>query len=164
MAAFDCLPLAALVDGGVFSVRGGLSPALPLAERANAIARRQEIPGAGPRADLTWSDREEHAGLQWHQNARRGVHFRPRRRRQVQPHKQAPRRDALAPARAGRRCERGRLINVWSAPNYGYSSANIASVLRLRCDGARQDDLLTFRDAQKRLDHVNAPADSAYFA
>jgi diadenosine tetraphosphatase ApaH/serine/threonine PP2A family protein phosphatase len=56
---FVFLDLAALVDGKVFCVHGGLSPALKSIDQMQVIERVQEIPHQGPYCDLMWSDPED---------------------------------------------------------------------------------------------------------
>ena len=72
---FDYLALAAIVDGSVFCVHGGLSPNLTGIDQVcsvlkvciecfsnfrfiqiRAIDRKQEVPHDGPMCDLLWSD------------------------------------------------------------------------------------------------------------
>ncbi|KAG6331781.1 hypothetical protein ID866_7306 [Astraeus odoratus] len=53
---FDYLALAAIVDGRVFCVHGGLSPNLHAIDQIRAIDRKQEVPHDGPMCDLLWSD------------------------------------------------------------------------------------------------------------
>lgn len=57
--SFDYLPLAALVDGRVLAVHGGLSPDIGTVEEIRIIQRNQEIPNQGPFCDLLWSDPED---------------------------------------------------------------------------------------------------------
>ncbi|KAJ6248697.1 serine/threonine-protein phosphatase 2b catalytic subunit 1 [Anaeramoeba flamelloides] len=54
--AFDCLPLAAIVDKQFFCVHGGISPKLKHVEQINNINRFKEVPTNGLFGDLLWSD------------------------------------------------------------------------------------------------------------
>ena len=54
--AFDCLPIAALINEHVFCVHGGLSPKLQDISEINNIVRPTAIPDSGILADLLWSD------------------------------------------------------------------------------------------------------------
>lgn len=56
MAAFDCLPLACILNGRFLCVHGGLSPEIKSVEEINAIHRFREPPSSGPMCDLLWSD------------------------------------------------------------------------------------------------------------
>eukprot|EP00826_Nyctotherus_ovalis_P020983 TRINITY_DN1668_c0_g1_i1.p1 TRINITY_DN1668_c0_g1~~TRINITY_DN1668_c0_g1_i1.p1 ORF type:complete len:326 (-),score=21.03 TRINITY_DN1668_c0_g1_i1:173-1150(-) len=56
---FDCLGVAAIVDGRIFCVHGGLSPEIRTLDQVNALERRVEIPHEGGLCDLLWSDPEE---------------------------------------------------------------------------------------------------------
>eukprot|EP00744_Colponema_vietnamica_P006944 GILI01010026.1.p1 GENE.GILI01010026.1~~GILI01010026.1.p1 ORF type:complete len:489 (-),score=146.48 GILI01010026.1:216-1682(-) len=62
MSAFDCLPLACILNGRFLCVHGGLSPEIKTVEDINAINRFREPPSSGPMCDLLWSDpmEEEH--------------------------------------------------------------------------------------------------------
>jgi len=59
---FDFMPLACLVDGKIFCVHGGLSPALDTLDKIRELERRQEVPHEGPICDLIWSDPDERVG------------------------------------------------------------------------------------------------------
>jgi serine/threonine-protein phosphatase PP1 catalytic subunit len=56
LAAFDRMPICAIVDDRVFCVHGGLAPGIETLEQIAAIERFGEIPDAGPFADMVWSD------------------------------------------------------------------------------------------------------------
>lgn len=56
---FDFLTLAAIIDGKVLCVHGGLSPEIRTLDQIRVVARAQEIPHEGAFCDLVWSDPEE---------------------------------------------------------------------------------------------------------
>ena len=56
MNAFDCLPLACILNGRFLCVHGGLSPEIKKVEEINNIHRFREPPSSGPMCDLLWSD------------------------------------------------------------------------------------------------------------
>lgn len=57
MSAFDCLPLAAVIDQTFFCVHGGLSPKMRYVADLNSVQRFQEIPQFDNiMVDLVWSD------------------------------------------------------------------------------------------------------------
>ncbi|KAL1122747.1 hypothetical protein AAG570_003074 [Ranatra chinensis] len=59
---FNVLPLAAIVDGRVFCVHGGLSPDVALIDQICNLDRVKEVPREGPMCDLLWSDPEDMRG------------------------------------------------------------------------------------------------------
>lgn len=56
---FDFLALAAIIDGKVLCVHGGLSPEIRTLDQVRVVARAQEIPHEGAFCDLVWSDPDE---------------------------------------------------------------------------------------------------------
>ena len=56
---FDMLTIAALIDGQILCVHGGLSPDIRTLDQIRLIERNQEIPHKGAFCDLVWSDPEE---------------------------------------------------------------------------------------------------------
>ncbi|KAG8040297.1 hypothetical protein G9C98_000868 [Cotesia typhae] len=66
MNAFDCLPLAALVNKQFLCVHGGLSPQILVLEDFRWLNRFREPPSHGPMCDLLWSDPTENYGNEKH--------------------------------------------------------------------------------------------------
>ena len=127
---FDFLTLAALVDGRVLAVHGGLSPDLRTLDQVRTIERVCEIPHEGPFCDLVWSDPEDvdawavsPRGAGWLFGARvceefnrvNGLDLICRAHQLVQ--------EGLK-FNFG-----GALVTVWSAPNYCYRCGNVAAIL-----------------------------------
>ena len=54
--SFDCLPLAAVLNGDYFCVHAGISPAFQKASDIENIDRFKEVPKNGPACDMVWSD------------------------------------------------------------------------------------------------------------
>jgi diadenosine tetraphosphatase ApaH/serine/threonine PP2A family protein phosphatase len=176
MAVFDLLPLAALVDGRVLSMHGGLSPNVALVADVNGLKRGYEIPEAGPEADLTWSDPEEQMGLTWRPNGRGAgyifgkeivIKFTLLNRLQLITRSHQLVQEGFRwyfKNDQNRAEEGGRLINVWSAPNYSYTSGNVATVLRLGFPGHERYHLPIFQQAKQLTNHQSPEYDSQYFA
>ena len=128
---FDLLPMAALIDGRVFSVHGGLSPEVKLIEAISLIPRQDELPSIGPLGDLCWSDPDEVED--WHENQRgAGWIFG---QKQVEKFCHLNGLDFIT--RSHQLVMEGyrwffdqKLVTVWSAPNYMYRSGNKACVLK----------------------------------
>ncbi|PVG02080.1 serine/threonine specific protein phosphatase [Serendipita vermifera] len=129
---FDYLALAAVVDGRVFCVHGGLSPNLQTIDQIRAIDRKQEVPHDGAMCDLLWSDPDEITG--WGLSPRgAGFLFGGDTVRNF-----ARQNDIELLARAHQLAMEGYkhmfdnlIVTVWSAPNYCYRCGNVASILEL---------------------------------
>ncbi|KAH7090068.1 serine/threonine specific protein phosphatase [Auriculariales sp. MPI-PUGE-AT-0066] len=136
---FDYLALAAVVDGTVFCVHGGLSPNINHIDQIRSIDRKQEVPHDGPMCDLLWSDPEDING--WGLSPRgAGFLFGSDA---VRTFCRANDIDLIA--RAHQLAMEGfkhlfdrQIVTVWSAPNYCYRCGNVASILELD-DTLRQE-------------------------
>jgi Diadenosine tetraphosphatase and related serine/threonine protein phosphatases len=53
---FNCLPVAATIEGKIFCCHGGLSPELENIESINKLPRPTDVPSRGLLCDLLWSD------------------------------------------------------------------------------------------------------------
>ena len=56
MSSFDFLTLAAIIDGKILCVHGGLSPEIRMLDQIRVLSRAQEVPHEGGFCDLVWSD------------------------------------------------------------------------------------------------------------
>ena len=130
---FDYLSLAALVDGSVLCVHGGLSPSIATLDQVRLLDRKQEVPHEGPMCDLLWSDPEE--GVDGWGLSPRGAGFLFG----GEVCAQFCRANGLGlVARAHQLVMEGyksvfdgRLVTVWSAPNYCFRCGNVAAILEL---------------------------------
>jgi len=150
---FDYLSLAALVDGVVLGVHGGLSPNISTLDQIRCIDRKQEVPHEGPMCDLLWSDPEDVSG--WGLSPRgagylfggdickqfnyiNGIQFIARAHQLVME--------------GYKWMFAGSLVTVWSAPNYCYRCGNIASVLEL--DENLECNFKVFDAAAHEMHHI----------
>lgn len=127
---FDYLTIAALIDGAILCVHGGLSPDIRTLDQIRTIDRRQEIPPEGAFCDLMWSDPEDVAtwavsprGAGWLFGARVTTEFN-----------RINKLDLIC--RAHQLVQEGykymfdqKIVTVWSAPNYCYRCGNVAAIM-----------------------------------
>jgi len=132
---FDLLTVAALIDGRVLCVHGGLSPDIRTLDQIRTINRNQEIPHEGDFCDLMWSDPEDietwqvsPRGAGWLFGSRVTNEFVTINNLEVI-------------ARAHQLVNDGykfmfnkQLVTVWSAPNYCYRCGNVAAILAMDKD------------------------------
>jgi diadenosine tetraphosphatase ApaH/serine/threonine PP2A family protein phosphatase len=154
MEVFDLLPLAALINGEVFSVHGGLSPDAKLLEEVCMIDRNVEIPVDGPMADLCWSDPDNDATA-WRKNSRGAGHIFGKN--QAAEFCRVNGNLSLI-TRSHQLAEKGvqwffgnMLVLVWSAPNYNRRKdmVNGASVLKYQSRGKYESVFFQARPAGK---------------
>jgi diadenosine tetraphosphatase ApaH/serine/threonine PP2A family protein phosphatase len=177
MKLFDLLPMAAVTEapsGRIFSVHGGLSPDLVYFSEINDRDRKRELPEDGPLTDIAWSDPSEGVA-DWRPNSRGAGYLfghqavarfaRLNRVRLITRSHQLAEEGFVWYFPSPDNHERKSLINVWSAPNYGYSSGNKASLLRVGFDGREELELRQFSAAPVRIARDKEIADpQSYFA
>jgi diadenosine tetraphosphatase ApaH/serine/threonine PP2A family protein phosphatase len=162
---FDYMPLAAVVDGDVFCVHGGLSPSLETVEQVAMLDRKQEVPHEGPMSDLLWSDPED---IDEWAVSQRGAGFVFGAK--VTKEFNARNRLTLV-ARAHQLVMEGfksmfdhQLCTVWSAPNYCYRCGNVASILKLGENTRTDRDVAYFREApSEKRGHLAKHPPPEYF-
>lgn len=127
---FDYLPIAALIDGQIFCVHGGLSPDVKTFDDIKAIDRKQEPPSQGAYCDLLWSDPDNIEGFA---SSPRGAGFLfgsdvTKQFSELNKLSFICRAHQLMMDGYGLMFD-DTLATVWSAPNYCYRSGNVASIL-----------------------------------
>ncbi|TPX44890.1 hypothetical protein SeLEV6574_g04212 [Synchytrium endobioticum] len=128
---FDYLTLAAIIDGRVLCVHGGLSPDVRTLDQIRTIQRCQEIPHQGAFCDLMWSDPAEIE--KWCVSPRGAGFLFGSKVTSEFNHVN----NLLLIARAHQLVQEGfkymfpdsNLVTVWSAPNYCYRCGNVASIM-----------------------------------
>ncbi|CAA93605.1 putative serine/threonine-protein phosphatase C22H10.04 [Schizosaccharomyces pombe] len=136
---FDFLTLSATIDDTIFCVHGGLSPSIQHIDQILVLDRFREFPHEGPMADLVWSDPDP--SVQEFSLSPRGAGFSFG---EVIVTKFLEYNNMKHILRAHQLCSEGyqilfekKLSTVWSAPNYCYRCANLASILQIDTDQSR---------------------------
>ncbi|KAM1819776.1 hypothetical protein TB1_001414 [Malus domestica] len=129
--AFNCLPVAAVIDDKIFCVHGGLSPDLTNLDQIRNLPRPTAVPYNGLLCDLLWSDPDGDV-KGWRVNGR-GVSYT------FGPDEVAEfltKHDLDLVCRAHQAVEDGfqffadgQLVTVYSAPNYRGVFDNVAAMM-----------------------------------
>ena len=130
---FDYLPISAIIDGRIFCIHGGLSPTIDTIDEIRNIDRKQEVPHDGAMCDLLWSDPDQD---------QKGFGISPRGAGYlfgedvVKTFEDLNKIDLIARAHqlvmeGYKMMFNGKLVTIWSAPNYCYRCGNSASILKL---------------------------------
>ena len=153
---FDYLPIAALIEGKIFCVHGGLSPLISTVDQIRLINRKQEIPHEGAFCDLMWSDPDDIEA--WIISTRgAGYIFGWKVVNEFNRIN-----DLNLICRAHQLVNEGfkywfkdkNLVTVWSAPNYCYRCGNKASILKL---GQKMEKEFELFDVNEKSDKVPQP-------
>jgi serine/threonine-protein phosphatase 6 catalytic subunit len=139
---FDYLGLAALIEGRVLCIHGGLSPDIKTLDHIRTIERKIEIPHEGPFSDLMWSDPEDLENGTW-QMSPRGAgwqfgHIVTKEFNHLNGLDLVARAHQLVQEGYKYWFPEQSLVTVWSAPNYCYRCGNVASVLSINEDLERE--------------------------
>jgi len=159
---FDWCPLAAVVDGKVLCVHGGLSPEVRTIDQMRMIDRKQEIPHEGAFCDLMWSDPDDietwavsPRGAGWlfgskvtHEfNHLNGLELICRAHQLVQE--------------GYKYMFSKELVTVWSAPNYCYRCGNVAAILSI--EDKLERNFKIFREVESQESQGAARGNVPYF-
>eukprot|EP01147_Barroeca_monosierra_P005512 gene5512-7194_t len=160
---FDLLSVAAVIDGRIFCVHGGLSPDICTIDQIRTIDRKQEIPHEGAFSDLVWSDPDTIQN--WAISPRgAGYLFGEKVTKEFNDYNQI---DLIC--RAHQLVAEGikymftddLLATVWSAPNYCYRCGNVAAILQFDEDLNRSEKIFEAVPDEQRT--VPPPRTTPYF-
>ncbi|KAH9976245.1 serine/threonine protein phosphatase-like protein [Lactifluus volemus] len=137
---FNCLPVAAVIDGKIFTMHGGLSPDLQSMEQIRRMMRPTDVPDTGLLCDLLWSDPDQNT-VGWSENDR-GKH------------------DIDLICRAHQVVEDGyeffakrQLVTLFSAPNYCGEFDNAGAMMSV--DESLLCSFQILKPAEKKRRHQN---------
>jgi serine/threonine-protein phosphatase 4 catalytic subunit len=130
---FDYLPISAIIDEKIFCIHGGLSPTIDTIDEIRNIDRKQEVPHDGAMCDLLWSDPDQD---------QKGFGISPRGAGYlfgedvVKTFEEINKIDLIARAHqlvmeGYKMMFDGKLVTIWSAPNYCYRCGNVASIMEV---------------------------------
>ena len=150
---FDYLPLAALVEGKIFCVHGGLSPYVSTVDQIRLINRKMEIPREGVFCDLMWSDPDDIEtwiiscrGAGWIYGWKVVDEFT-----HINGLDLICRAHQLVMEGFKYWFKNKHLCTVWSAPNYCYRCGNRASILKISADLERAVEYFDFSEKSSNI-------------
>ena len=160
---FDYLPIAALIEGKIFCIHGGLSPLISTVDQIRLINRKMEIPHEGAFCDLMWSDPDDIEtwlmscrGAGWIYGYKVVDEFN-----YINNLELVCRAHQLVMEGYKFWFTKQNLVTVWSAPNYCYRCGNKASILKL---GSNLDkNFETFQAASKSINSKHPKNIVPYF-
>jgi len=131
---FDHLSLSAVIDNKVFCVHGGVSPLVNTIDSINSLNRKVEVPHEGPMCDLLWSDPEEEILGWWVSPRGAGYVFG---KDVTESFLETNGLEFICRAHqlamdGYKEHFGGKVITIWSAPNYCYRCGNVAAILSLK--------------------------------
>ncbi|KAI8892051.1 Metallo-dependent phosphatase-like protein, partial [Globomyces pollinis-pini] len=165
-SVFDYLTLAAIVDGRVLCVHGGLSPDVRTLDQIRTIQRSQEIPHEGAFCDLMWSDPED---IETWATSPRGAGWLFGRKVTLEF---CQVNNLSLIARAHQLVQEGykymfpddNLVTVWSAPNYCYRCGNVASIMAIKENlKVEQDSFKIFSASTDEKNVIPTRTNTPYF-
>lgn len=131
MDVCDYFNIAAVIDGRILCVHGGLSPDIKTLDQIRLIDRSQEIPHEGAFCDMMWSDPEDietwalsPRGAGWIFGSRVTSEFS-----HINNLELICRAHQLVQEGYKYMYKDKNLVTVWSAPNYCSRCGNLASIL-----------------------------------
>jgi len=153
---FDLLTIAAIIDGKILCVHGGLSPFISTIDEIRLINRNQDIPPQGSLCDLMWSDPEDDLEM-WRESPRgAGWLFGSRVTNQF-----ISINNIEMIARAHQLVQDGykyffdkQVVTVWSAPNFCYRCGNVGCIMELDKNLSAQFKI--FRESEEP-ERITAP-------
>ena len=153
---FDYIPLAAIIEGKIFCIHGGLSPYVSTVDQIRLINRKCEIPHDGAFCDLMWSDPDDIET--WIISSRgAGWIFGWK---VVNEFNRINNLDLIC--RAHQLVNEGfkywfkdkNLVTVWSCPNYCYRCGNKASILKLDKNLEKTFDLFDTNEQSRESQNI----------
>jgi len=130
---FGYLPLSGLISNEIFCLHGGLSPNMESIDGIKNLNRYQDVPHEGPMCDLLWSDPEDNksgwspsprgAGYLYGPDISQGFLHKNKIKLVARAHQLVM--DGFQKAHDGR------VVTIFSAPNYCYRCGNQAAMMEV---------------------------------
>ena len=147
---FDFLPVTALVEGELFCLHGGLSPHLETLDSIRNLDRVQEVPHEGAMCDLLWSDPDERSGFGVSPRGAGYTFGQDISNRFTRTNGVSLIARAHQLTMEGYNWSHdGKVVTIFSAPNYCYRSGNKAAILEVG-EVAGKQHFIRFDPAPRR--------------